>query len=461
MFFDWRFFVSNSFTLCCSAFLCIFSVRDRMTVPLSRTVWIVGSFIAAFCALLTTLPAMWTNMLIPPFLVPCFFIYQRVVRAARGKLLFIFFAVATYICFVSALFIMVTHIVGGGIPLFDAVSPSRTSAGELLVGMCLDISCAIPAYYMLRRKIWPLVRDLEMQEWSSLWIVPMIYTLVIVVFTEQMWSSDLGVWMYLTGMSLLGVGAFASYYLVLRMMQKSAESARAREQARMMELQLLHQREQYETLSGGIAQTRKARHDLRHSLAALQGYVQADDIAGLKQALGRLIGALPKDAEPMLCQNIAVNAVARHYLGQARQAGARVAARLDIPVDIPRPLEQDLCVLVGNLLENAAEACARMAQGERSIDAVAAMSGEYLSIAVTNSFDGDVRTKDGAYLSRKHDGEGIGISSVRAIARKYSGYASFTENAATFDASAVVRVTRSSVAASTDDLGESREVIGK
>jgi len=87
----------------------------------------------------------------------------------------------------------------------------------------------------------------------------------------------------------------------------------------------------------------------------------------------------------------------------------------------------DLCIIIGNFLENAVEACQRMEEGEKFIRIRSLIQGDYLTIVVENSFDGDWKEQDGVYLSRKREGtentpfEGIGIASVKSICEKYGG----------------------------------------
>jgi sensor histidine kinase regulating citrate/malate metabolism len=82
----------------------------------------------------------------------------------------------------------------------------------------------------------------------------------------------------------------------------------------------------------------------------------------------------------------------------------------------------DLCVIVGNFLENAVEACRRMKRGNKFIRVRSRIEGNTLSIVVNNSFDGLWMEEEGVYLSRKGaDGtrKGVGLASVRAICDKY------------------------------------------
>ena len=63
-----------------------------------------------------------------------------------------------------------------------------------------------------------------------------------------------------------------------------------------------------------------------------------------------------------------------------------------------------------------------------------------LAITIDNSFDGKLNKKDDAFMSLKHKGEGIGISSVKAIAEKYGGAAQFEAKENVFQVSVMLRV---------------------
>ena len=81
--------------------------------------------------------------------------------------------------------------------------------------------------------------------------------------------------------------------------------------------------------------------------------------------------------------------------------------------------------MLGNLLENALEACAGQEGG--FVRAAARLTGSSaMTIAVDNSSPHPPKAApDGRLLSTKHRGEGIGTSSIRQIALQYRGKADF------------------------------------
>ena len=99
---------------------------------------------------------------------------------------------------------------------------------------------------------------------------------------------------------------------------------------------------------------------------------------------------------------------------------AEIRAGQSLPVK-----DEDLCILLTNLLENAVEACRNMApESERSISLRISANEEHMMIDCENSTNKEVKIlPDGAVPSSKSDPDnhGYGISSVRRTVEKYCG----------------------------------------
>ena len=100
--------------------------------------------------------------------------------------------------------------------------------------------------------------------------------------------------------------------------------------------------------------------------------------------------------------------------------------RLDATAQVPEKLsvsDVDLSVMIGNLLDNAMEACLKLPAEERFIRFYMARVKDNLYIYVMNSADGAYRKGPGGYLSTKAaDSHGFGLHRIDKVVKKYRGY---------------------------------------
>ncbi|MEG0379456.1 MAG: ATP-binding protein, partial [Eubacterium sp.] len=94
------------------------------------------------------------------------------------------------------------------------------------------------------------------------------------------------------------------------------------------------------------------------------------------------------------------------------------------------------CIILGNLLENALEACERTRESSKFIQVNAQISGKrMILLTVKNSADKPIQKKQGSFLSSKREGVGTGIISVENLAEKYNGLVNFKYENGVFIAS--------------------------
>lgn len=182
------------------------------------------------------------------------------------------------------------------------------------------------------------------------------------------------------------------------------------------------QKEQYIRLSSSIVETRKARHDLRHHMNAISGFLNADDKAGLRNYLSQYVETLPKSDNLISTGNYIADIIVEHYMSLAKDNGIEVDFNLHIPKNC-FIADTDFCVLMGNCLENSIDACLKNKRENRFIRVDSAVTNKYLAITITNSYDGNEQTLNEKFLSdkRERNDVGIGLNSVEAIVKNYNG----------------------------------------
>ena len=346
------------------------------------------------------------------FLLAFLYNYIKTVRDGAQKLLFVF-----GVAFHTASCLMLLS------DMLDAVFNVQK---YFPITVFINIAAFTLGGWALYRWFAPLLRQIESRDMKWLWTVPVVFFAIseFLPFVD----SEAGVIdaAHMLLFLIYLISSLAVCALLLRILAGVEKNARLEAETAAINRQLAMQREQYGRLMKNIETVKFMRHDMRHHLTFMEELGQG--VAKLEEYIQSLSEKLSSAEYKFYCENYAVNAVAAHYLGMAESEDASVEARLEIPENTGLVPAMDLCVIMGNLLENAVEACRHVKHGNKFIRVRARVEGDSLSIVVANSFDGLWREcgKDGAYMSRKtNEGEplreGVGLSSVKAICEKHRG----------------------------------------
>lgn len=164
------------------------------------------------------------------------------------------------------------------------------------------------------------------------------------------------------------------------------------------------------------------RHDYHNHIQALTAHMELGRYDEARQYLTMLNADLTAVDTVIRTGNVMVDAILNSKLTLIKERGIPVDATAIVPQDVPFS-GIDLSVLIGNLLDNAMEACAQIADRKESfiriyIDIVK----KQLYISVTNSMNGRARRKGVQFLSTKAGLHGFGLIRIDRIASKYGGF---------------------------------------
>jgi two-component system, LytTR family, sensor histidine kinase AgrC len=214
---------------------------------------------------------------------------------------------------------------------------------------------------------------------------------------------------------VLSAAISISYYII-------AISIDRTKRHQQLENQMSLQRDHYRNLNDGIANAKAVHHDLRHHLLTISEFLGNKDAAAAQKYLNRLHSSYDADQILSVCKNQSADALICHYLKLAKQQNITVDAKLHIPDNLGID-DLELCVIVGNCLENAIDACNKLSDSEpRFIDIKATIDKGFLVIKIANSFTGLVQKQGDRFISSKDSTDsGIGLSSVKTLANKYQG----------------------------------------
>jgi len=338
--------------------------------------------------------------------------YVAAVRAGPLKLLAVLLILMNFasLASVTAYFLMLT------------LAPEL--AGQLYtwgyIGLyALGLLLPFPFYYhMLDKRIRPQVTAGNVDRfWRYLWAVPTTFCAMnyyvlfsnggVRVFSES-WKNVLFLW-------AINAGSMLVTNLIAHLLEEGRKNLCLQRENSLLALQ----RSQYESIQKSITATRRAHHDLRHHLEVLREYLDSGDLETLRTYIEEHTRRLTDISAIRYSENLMVDAILRLYADKLAAQGTEL--RLDVCLEEELPAaEPDVCVILGNLLENALKACEDLGKDGWARVCVRAKQ-QRLTIVVDNAAPTPPKERDGEFLSSHHEGMGIGTQSVKSIVQRYGG----------------------------------------
>lgn len=174
----------------------------------------------------------------------------------------------------------------------------------------------------------------------------------------------------------------------------------------------------YAEVENMYSKMRGWRHDYRHHIQAMKVHAAHGEYQEIDKYLDMLDDDLTNVETVIKTGNKMADAILNSKLSLAAQRNIQVKADAKIPVSLSVS-ELDMCIIIGNLLDNAIEACMELPPDKRLIRIYMEMKGNYLYLALTNTAGGK---KKQSFHTTKGEGHGYGIARADAIVKKYGGY---------------------------------------
>jgi len=174
----------------------------------------------------------------------------------------------------------------------------------------------------------------------------------------------------------------------------------------------------YNEVKNMYSEMRGWRHDYRNHIQTLK-VLNADQ--HVDDYLNKLDADLTGVDNLISSGNITLDAILNSKLSLAAVKEIKVTAKANCP-EVLSVSEIDICIIVGNLLDNAVEACEKVDTAERFIRVYIDVQRNHLYISVTNAAKGKPTKVSGAYRTAKVGFHGFGLLRVDRTVAKYGGY---------------------------------------
>lgn len=176
-------------------------------------------------------------------------------------------------------------------------------------------------------------------------------------------------------------------------------------------------------------QTRGWRHDYHNHIQTMKAYLTMGETERLGKYLDRLDEDLVTVDTVVKTGNVMIDAVLNSKLSLAKAKNIAVEAKAIVPAGLDIS-EIDLSLIIGNLMDNAMEACLRIREEEKRFIRlyIDVMKGQ-LYIYVMNAVNGRPKkrrkeeSRTAEYYSNKHSrAHGFGLMRIDRVVGRYKGY---------------------------------------
>ncbi|MDE6743509.1 MAG: ATP-binding protein [Lachnospiraceae bacterium] len=176
---------------------------------------------------------------------------------------------------------------------------------------------------------------------------------------------------------------------------------------------------QTEEIQNMYRQMQAWRHDYRNHIQNMKNRLDGDQ-GELEQYLDDLADDLTQADTSIQTGNVMADAVLNSKLSVAEQKGVQLNIKAHIPQGVAMT-DVELCSILGNLIDNAMEACEKLSYDQRFMRVyIDEFKGQFY-LSVQNSSP-SVRRDRGTFRTTKAGSHGFGLFRIDRIAKKYGGY---------------------------------------
>ena len=222
---------------------------------------------------------------------------------------------------------------------------------------------------------------------------------------------------YYDGFIAGGIGALIFILLeyLLQRIMKREEDKTIIYQNKLMKQQMDEIENIYMTMRGW-------RHDYHNHLQSLKGFLSLNKVEQMKDYLNELETDLDSIDTLYHSGNLQLDSILNAKLAIAEKGQIRIHCDASIPPQL-HVSDLDLCVILGNLLDNAIESCRKIKDpDERFIRVYIGILKKQLYISITNATSETVKQRTDHYFTTKRGDHGHGLKRVDQVVKKYDGY---------------------------------------
>lgn len=163
------------------------------------------------------------------------------------------------------------------------------------------------------------------------------------------------------------------------------------------------------------------RHDWHNHIQALCAQLDSGEYEKARSYLDEINQSILTIDTVLKTGNTMADAILNSKISLMKSKEIEVEAQAQVPASLSVP-DVDLCIIIGNLLDNAMEACAKLEPENRFVHIYIHVKGPMLYMSFTNSAGKKQHKIGNLFLSSKGSDHGFGLKRVDALVARNNGY---------------------------------------
>lgn len=177
----------------------------------------------------------------------------------------------------------------------------------------------------------------------------------------------------------------------------------------------------YEEVKNVYLNMRGWRHDYHNHIQSMKAYLSIQEYDQLEHYLNELEEDLRDVDHLVKSGNLMIDAILNSKLSLAQKQHITITCKAHALADM-QIRDIDLCVILGNLLDNALEACAKIEETQRFMRIYLDIVQAQFYASIMNSAVEESSFQARNYISEKRGEHGYGMKRVALTVAKYDGY---------------------------------------
>ena len=174
-----------------------------------------------------------------------------------------------------------------------------------------------------------------------------------------------------------------------------------------------------------LLKIREMQHETKNQFIFILGLLEHEEILRAKKFINQNIGDINniKNKNNFAhSNNIVIDSLINYKFSIAEKKKISLDIKINIWINLPVD-DSDICILLGNAIDNAIEATLKVQEKDRFINLYMRCIKNTLVITMVNSYDKTVHSVNGNLISTKKDIEnhGMGLVSMKKVVDKYNG----------------------------------------